>query len=604
MGYPLQLAFRYLGSKKRASISVGTMFAILGVALGVAALLIVMSVTGGFQAEFREKVLGVNAHVLVLKHSPEFRNYREVMERVRNVEGVLNVAPFSINPMMLSHGDKTATGVLVKGVDPQASLGVGLPPDVPPVLDLPRHVVRGEAGECPKPSEMACGIRLLTGLRREGAAPPAPRLEPIPTGSVAPVIIPDPPAPIHSDIDQPDGGGGFAAPFLKDAMKYDEAKKEAARDIPAAMQAGDVEPAPSPSANASAEPAPKKDDAPSAKAGKAKKGEEEDDAASGPADAGAEPSDGAVEGEITPDGGYSSKLPEDDDEVLKEVVPPDPCEDPEAIKKLPGIVVGVSLAETLELKLGTCVTVTSPTIGFQFSGGAVKAPVAKSFRVMAMFEAGFDQYDSKLVYTDLYEAQEFYDEGDTVTGVEMKIADIDKSDEVVENVKKALPGCTDDVCGYRTMDWKELNHGLFTALLIQQIGMSGVLALIILVAAFTVVATLIMVVLDKKKEISVLKAMGATDSAILRVFLYQGGIIGGLGTSLGLAFGFVVCKGLLVWAFPLDPKVYFISQLPVLMRWQEFVITGAVALTLCLLATVIPSLYAANIRPAEGFREQ
>jgi lipoprotein-releasing system permease protein len=311
----------------------------------------------------------------------------------------------------------------------------------------------------------------------------------------------------------------------------------------------------------------------------------------------------APEGEVTPEGGYTSKLPEDDDEVLKDLVK-DPCDDAELVKKLPGIVVGVSLAENLDLKLGTCVTVSSPTIGFQFSGGAVKAPVAKSFRVMAMFEAGFDQYDSKLVYTDLYEAQEFYDEGDTVTGVEMKIADIDKSDDVVEAVRAALPGCSDDACGYRIMDWKELNHGLFTALLIQQIGMSGVLALIILVAAFTVVATLIMVVLDKKKEISVLKAMGASDSAILRVFLYQGGIIGGLGTSLGLLIGFGVCRGLLVWAFPLDPKVYFISQLPVLMRWQEFAITGAVALTLCLLATVIPSLYAANIRPAEGFREQ
>jgi lipoprotein-releasing system permease protein len=154
------------------------------------------------------------------------------------------------------------------------------------------------------------------------------------------------------------------------------------------------------------------------------------------------------------------------------------------------------------------------------------------------------------------------------------------------------------------MDWKELNHGLFTALLIQQIGMSGVLALIILVAAFTVVATLIMVVLDKKREIAVLKAMGATDWAILRVFLYQGGIIGFLGTSIGLSLGFIVCKGLIRYGFPLDPKVYFISHLPVLVRPTEFLVTGGVALFLCLTATILPSLYAAGIRPADGFREQ
>ncbi|MCK6589143.1 MAG: ABC transporter permease, partial [Polyangiaceae bacterium] len=113
MGYPIEVALRYLGSKKRAFISVGTAFAILGVALGVAALATVMSVTGGFQAQFREKVLGVNAHVLVLKYSTDFREYRSIMEQVSKMPGVVATAPFSINPMMLTHGDATATGVLL-----------------------------------------------------------------------------------------------------------------------------------------------------------------------------------------------------------------------------------------------------------------------------------------------------------------------------------------------------------------------------------------------------------------------------------------------------------------------------------------------------------
>jgi lipoprotein-releasing system permease protein len=134
--------------------------------------------------------------------------------------------------------------------------------------------------------------------------------------------------------------------------------------------------------------------------------------------------------------------------------------------------------------------------------------------------------------------------------------------------------------------------------------MSAVLALIIVVAAFTVIATLIMVVLDKTKEISVLKAMGATDFAILRIFLYQGGFIGLLGTSLGLLVGWGVCKGLFVYGFPLDPKVYFISRLPVQVRPLEFVITGVIAIVICLFATIIPSLYAASVRPADGFRSQ
>src|ERR671929_2016291 len=100
MGYPVQIALRYLGSKKRAFVSVGTAFAMLGVALGVAALAIVMSVTGGFQDQFREKVLGVNAHVLVLKYSIDFREYRDIMKKVEHVPHVIGTAPFVINPMM------------------------------------------------------------------------------------------------------------------------------------------------------------------------------------------------------------------------------------------------------------------------------------------------------------------------------------------------------------------------------------------------------------------------------------------------------------------------------------------------------------------------
>ncbi len=98
--------------------------------------------------------------------------------------------------------------------------------------------------------------------------------------------------------------------------------------------------------------------------------------------------------------------------------------------------------------------------------------------------------------------------------------------------------------------------------------------------------------------------MGATDDAILRVFVYQGAIIGVVGTTLGLLLGLAVCKGLLVYGFPLDPKVYFISELPVQVRPLEFVITGAIAIVICLVATIIPSLYAARLRPADGFRGQ
>src|SRR5262245_46581828 len=191
MGYPLDVALRYLGSKKRAFISVGTAFAILGVALGVAALATVMSVTGGFQAQFREKVLGVNAHVLVLKYSTDFREYRTIMDQVAKVPGVVGVAPFSINPMMLTHGDATATGVLLKGVDPTTSLGVDAPPNTVPVLDLPRHMIQGS----------------LKGLRLANAKPPERRVDIPPSRAVGKSPFDDLDEPADAGVEEYDDAG-------------------------------------------------------------------------------------------------------------------------------------------------------------------------------------------------------------------------------------------------------------------------------------------------------------------------------------------------------------------------------------------------------------
>jgi lipoprotein-releasing system permease protein len=509
MGYPISLALRYLGSKKQGFVSVGTAFAMLGVALGVAALAVVMSVTGGFQDQFRDKVLGVNAHVLVLTHASSFRDYRDVMKKVEGVPGVIGVAPFVINPMMVTHGERTATGVLLKGVDPDR---------MPAVLDLPKQITEGT----------------LEGLRRAGAKPPA-----------------RPGDARRADQDAPDPGEPRDRRDAQDAGALEDDARVPAKAAPAPAE---------------------------------------------PLRARSAPGDRRV-GSVTPDGGFASALPEDDD--LPEALDPDPCRSPEQIHALPGVVIGRSLAKQLGVVLGDCVQITSPTIGLSFGAAGLRPPIAKEFRVIALFEAGFDQYDSKLVYTDLYEAQAFYEQGDSVTGVEMKIDDIERSHAVAKQIEKMLAGSV-----YYTLDWKELNHGLFTALLIQQIGMSVVLALIVVVAAFTVIATLIMIVLDKKKEIAVLKALGAKDDAILRVFLYQGAIIGLIGTAVGLALGFACCKGLLAYGFPLDPKVYFISRLPVNVRPQEFIVTGVFAILICLVATIFPALYAARLRPSDGLRAE
>jgi lipoprotein-releasing system permease protein len=299
-------------------------------------------------------------------------------------------------------------------------------------------------------------------------------------------------------------------------------------------------------------------------------------------------------GSIVPPGGYASELPPDD--LLPEEIETDPCR-AAGDAELPGIVLGFSLQDTLQASIGDCVHVTSPMIGYSFEGHQLRPAAAKPFRVIGTFRAGFEQYDSRWAYVDLGQSQAFYQEGDSVTGVEMKITDVDQAREVALRVEEVLAG------PYQVLDWMELNHGLFTALRIQQILMSLVLGVIILVAAFTVIATLIMLVLDKKQEIAVIKAMGATDAQLLRAFMYQGLIIGLLGTGLGLAGGFVVCRWILAHVISLDPKVYFIDRLPVRLRPEEFVLTGAFALLACLAATLWPALRAARLRPCDAFRE-
>jgi lipoprotein-releasing system permease protein len=518
MGFALAVALRYLRSKKRNMISISTALAVGGVMLGVAAFTIAMSVTGGFLEQFREKVLGVNAHVLVLKYSIDFREYRDLMKKLDHLPGVVGIAPFVINPMMVTHGDHTATGVLLKGVDP------GLMPNV---LDLPKYIVDGS----------------LAGLRKADARPPQ--------GSADlfrdEVDHFEPPAPESAD-------GGTDSLLARIRQEVAEELRHADAGASPDWAASETKPPPRRVQNA------------------------------GP------PAD------LTPAGGYKSQLPADDD--LPDSIDPDVCGSPEKVAALPGIVIGRTLARQLSVGLGDCVQVTSPQIGLSY-GNSARSPIAKQFRIIAIFEAGFDQYDSKLVYTDIYEAQAFYEYGDSVTGLEMKVADIDKARSIATAIDKLLNNGI-----YHTMDWKELNHGLFTALLFQRIAMSSALALIILVAACTVIATLIMVVLEKKREISVLKAIGAQNDAVMRIFLYQGGVIGLVGTALGIALGWVSCKFLLSYAFPLDHKVYFISRLPVSMRPIEFVVPACVAVLICLVATLFPAAYAARLRPADGLRAE
>ena len=268
MAYPSFIGSRYLRSKRKKSISSIGIIAIIGVALGVSSLLVVISISSGFQEEFTKKVLGVNAHVLIMKYGIDFTEYREVMDKVEKLPEVRGIAPFVIQEMMISKGEKSG-GVLLKGVDPER-LGS--------VLDLPNHIIKGG----------------LKGLRLPGAEP--------------------------AHATQPD--------VVSDKTEH------------------------------------------------------------------------------------------------------------------PGIILGSTLAENLDAQIGDQLQVTTPLIGLDVLGmsPSEKTPRTLTFKVVGIFYAGFLEYDTKLAYVDYYQAQRFFDQGDSVTGVEVTVHDIHTAKEVSKKAKAFLGG--------------------------------------------------------------------------------------------------------------------------------------------------------------------
>jgi lipoprotein-releasing system permease protein len=397
-----------------SAFTVFTSVSVLGVALGVAALTIVLAVTTGFQEQFRNKVLGVNAHVIVLKSQATFAEYRTVMETAHRVDkDVIAVQPFIFAEMLVTRGKGELSGVAIKGVDPKLVRGV---------LDLDQHMIEGSI------------------------------------------------------------------------------------------------------------------------------------------------------------------------DILSREVPPG---------ELPPIIMGKELAHKLKAKVGDDVTVVVPLSNIDFDTWRAKssAPRTRKFRVKGIFYSGFDEYDRRLMYTSLRDTQELVGRGDQVMGVELKVKNVDRAEEIADKLERALGGPP-----YQVQDWYELNHNLFTALRLQKLALVIILTLIIIVAAVNMVSALTMMVTDKTREIAILKSMGATSTSVSGVFLFLGLAIGSVGTLIGVGIGLVTCYVVSAYGYHLDPKVYLIDRLPIDVQWFEVVLVAGITLAISLVATWFPSQDAASLRPVEGLR--
>jgi lipoprotein-releasing system permease protein len=265
-------------------------------------------------------------------------------------------------------------------------------------------------------------------------------------------------------------------------------------------------------------------------------------------------------------------------------------------KVLPGIVVGRELARQLRVFVGDQVNVVSP---FGDLGPAGPQPKSRPFRVAAIFHSGMFEYDSKFAYVDLAEGQRFFGTGDAVTAFELKVHDPDAARTVMGRVVFELGGWP-----FRARDWTELNRSLFSALQTEKVVMAVILGFIVLVATFTIVATLVMLVLEKRKEIGVLKSMGAGVPSVMKIFMAEGVTIGAVGTAFGLLLGYGTCLLVDKVGIPLDPEVYYISNLPVVIDPSQFALVALAALALSYLATLYPATKAARLNPVDGLRSE
>jgi lipoprotein-releasing system permease protein len=262
-------------------------------------------------------------------------------------------------------------------------------------------------------------------------------------------------------------------------------------------------------------------------------------------------------------------------------------------RKVPGIIVGKDLANQLRLSLHDRVRLLSAS-GPLTPMGVI--PKTKACEIVGIFETGMYEYDSSLIYTSLETAQEFLNIGDTVHGVEIKIADIFAANTIARNIENNLG------FAFVARDWMRTNKNLFSALQLEKTALSIIVALVVLVAAFNIVSMLIMVVMEKTKDIAILKSMGATSRSIMRIFIYEGLIIGFTGTALGIIGGLTVCELLSRYRFIKLPDVYPLSTLPVRVLPLDITLISLSAILITFLATIYPSWQASRVDPAVTLR--
>lgn len=574
MSYESFVGLRYLMAKKRSSVvSIITIISITGVALGVMAMIVVLSVMGGFKKDLKEKILGTKAHI-VIQHPEEkaLTDALTVADRAASIEGVVGASPFLESEVMIS-SPAGLSGVVLRGI---------VTDRIGQVSELPDDIIKGKLEYLEDHEELTKNLaaererdfdELLARTKRvreELAAEREKEKEKDGAGNVAVKK----PSSIYEDGKLPD------PPNIDELLDPD------AINLPVTDEdILGISPQFKGIANAPAKDGEVKEDLPIIES--------------------AEPLEEAFDIPDLPDEMPSLVAADPLDEASD--IPDLPDEMPtldgqetggdksrkDGPRKVPGLIIGPELAKSLQVSIGEEVNVVTPNGDL---GPMGRMPRSRPFRIVGIFYSGMYEYDANFAYTTLDDAMDFVAK-DGASGIELKTENVDRAVEIAARVQTELGS------GYDVLDWKELNRSLFYALKLEKIAMFVVLTFIILVASFSIIAMLIMIVIEKGREIAVLKSLGATDGGIMRTFIFQGTVIGTVGATIGLAGGLVICFLLEKVGFPLDPDVYYISTLPIDINLEEIVSVVVCAILISILATIYPSIQAARLKPVDGLRD-
>ncbi|HEX7320236.1 MAG TPA: FtsX-like permease family protein [bacterium] len=258
-----------------------------------------------------------------------------------------------------------------------------------------------------------------------------------------------------------------------------------------------------------------------------------------------------------------------------------------------GCVIGIDLAHTLKASVGDTIIITSP-----FGDQLGLLPRSKKLVLRGIFDLGMYDYNATIVYMNIRDVQSLFELGNTISGIELRVDDVYKTPRYSQIIEKKLG------YPYTAQDWIDSNRSVFAALKLEKIVTFIVLALIILVAGFNIIGTLVSIVKKKTKEIGILRSFGFTPAQIMRIFIYQGTIMGVIGTAGGIAFSLLACIVLNQYQFNLPGDVYFIQKLPVEMSAADFFAVSIASCLVSFLATIYPAFKAANLVTVKALRNE